>query len=373
MQIVTHTLADIWHQIQVCLLPGLEECLEEPLTERLQQLVSTLEVVRIEEAAVCNQPQQRQQRRGRRRLDRRFIARAFVAKAVYNLPHTDLLIEMLHLQPSLRRICGWQRRKEIPSAATFSRAFAEFAEAGLGDVVHRALVEKHVAPQTVMHISRDSTEIDAREKPARRPKKSPKPKRKCGRPKKGEVREPVEPTRLEKQVTQSVEQALSELPYVCDVGTKVDSKGHKHSWIGWKSHIDWADGSLPVNVLTTSASLHDSQVAIPMARQSAQRVLSLYDLMDSAYDAKAIRQGSRDLGHVPIIEANPRGGEAVPFDAATATRYNERTTAERGNSRLKDEFGCRNLRVRGHKKAHLHVMLAIVALFADQLLKPLTG
>jgi hypothetical protein len=47
--------------------------------------------------------------------------------------------------------------------------------------------------------------------------------------------------------------------------------------------------------------------------------------------------------------------------------------AERGNSRLKDEFGCRNLRVRGHAKAHLHVMLGILALFADQLLKPLTG
>ena len=110
-----------------------------------------------------------------------------------------------------------------------------------------------------------------------------------------------------------------------------------------------------------------------MARQSAQRVVSLYDLMDSAYDAKAIHQVSQDLGHVPIIEANPRGSEALPFDAATAIRYNERTTAERGNSRLKDEFGCRNLRVRGHQKAHLHVMFAIVALFADQLLKPLTG
>ena len=54
-------------------------------------------------------------------------------------------------------------------------------------------------------------------------------------------------------------------------------------------------------------------------------------------------------------------------------RFRERATAERGNSRLKDEFGCRLLRVRGHKKAHLHVMFGILALFADQLLKPLTG
>lgn len=56
-------------------------------------------------------------------------------------------------------------------------------------------------------------------------------------------------------------------------------------WKGYKTHMDTADGGLPVNVLTTSASLHDSQVAIPMMRTSAERVTSLYDLMDSAYDA----------------------------------------------------------------------------------------
>jgi len=370
MPIVTQNLAALWQRIQVCLLPGLEECLQEPLTERLRQLVSILEVVRIEEAAVCKAAAPPSL--GRPRQDRRFLARAFVAKAVYNLPCTDLLIEMLTLQPSLRRICGWERRCQIPSAATFSRAFAEFAEAGLGDAVHAALVQTHVGEQVVMHISRDATEIDAREKPAKKLKEQ-KPPHKRGRPKKGQLPAPKEPTRLEKQLTQSVEEALAALPYRCDVGTKTDAKGHKHSWIGWKSPIDWADGGLPLNVLTTSASLHDSQVAIPLARQTAQRVVSLYDLMDSAYAAEAIKQVSRDLGHVPIIEANRRGKESVPFDPTTARRYAERTTAERGNSRLKDEFGCRNLRVRGHKKAHLHVMFGVLALFADQLLKPLAA
>jgi hypothetical protein len=110
-----------------------------------------------------------------------------------------------------------------------------------------------------------------------------------------------------------------------------------------------------------------------MARRTAQRVTSLYDLMDSAYDAKEIKQVSRDLGHVPIIDPNRRPANSVPLEPASAVRFRERTTAERGNSRLKDEFGCRHLRVRGHAKAHLHVMLGILALFADQLLKPLTG
>jgi hypothetical protein len=116
-----------------------------------------------------------------------------VAKALYNLPHTDLLIEMLKLQPNLRRICGWERKRHIPSASTFSRAFAQFALAGLGDRVHAALVQEHLEGQVVMHLSRDATEINAREKAAPKPKAQPPPKKKRGRPKKGEVREPHAP------------------------------------------------------------------------------------------------------------------------------------------------------------------------------------
>ncbi len=143
--------------------------------------------------------------------------------------------------------------------------------------------------------------------------------------------------------------------------------------MGWKAHIDWADGGLPLSVVTTSASLHDSQVAIPLAKRTAERVVSLYDLMDSAYDAKEIKQVSRDLGHVPLIDPNRRRANSVPLEPASAIRFRERSVAERGNSRLKDEFGCRCLRVRGHRKAHLRIMFGMVALFADQLLKPFTG
>jgi len=166
-----------------------------------------------------------------------------------------------------------------------------------------------------------------------------------------------------------LEEALADLPYVCDVGVKTDSKGYKHAWIGWKTHIDWADGAFPITVVTISASLHDSQVAIPTTKCMAKRVISLSDLMDSAYDAPAIHQTSRACGHRPIIAPNKRRGEALSFDPATALRFRERTTAERGNSRLKDTFGARHLRVQGHAKAHLHVMFGIVALFADQWLK----
>jgi hypothetical protein len=50
-----------------------------------------------------------------------------------------------------------------------------------------------------------------------------------------------------------------------NVGTKKNSKGYKESWIGYKLHLDVADGQIPISCILTSASLHDSQAAIPLA------------------------------------------------------------------------------------------------------------
>jgi DNA-binding transcriptional regulator of glucitol operon len=362
-------LSDYWDRFQVSLFPRLEVVLDEPLTEKLKKLVRIFDVVGIEQYVASPFAQWM----GRKQVDRRSMARAFLAKAVYDLPTTELLIEMLRLQPTLRRLCGFEYQRDIPSASTFSRAFGQFATAGLGDRVHEALVKEHVGEKVVMHVSRDSTEVSAREKPAKKVEVESKPKRKPGRPKKGEQVPPKEPTRLVKQLDQSPEEAIAELPRVCNVGSKKDSKGNSHSWTGWKAHIDWADGGVPLNVLTTSASLHDSQVAIPMARVTAARATSLYDLMDSAYDAEQIHKVSQELGHVALIDPNPRRGNPVPWDPDRLRRYNQRSTAERGNSRLKDEFGLRHLRVRGHSKAHLHIMFGVLALFADALRQIFSG
>jgi hypothetical protein len=119
----------------------------------------------------------------------------------------------------------------------------------------------------------------------------------------------------------------------------------------------------------TSASLHDSQVAIPLMKLSAAKVTSCYDLMDAAYDAAQIWEQSRELGHVPIIDRNPRGQEIEPMAPHEAARYNERTSAERCNGRFKDEFGGRSVQVRGPDKVMMHAMIGIITLFADQLLK----
>jgi len=350
--------------LQRNLIPGLEECCERPLTGKEQQLVNILELVQIEKFVGRPSP-----RFGRKPWERPALARAFVGKAVYNHPHTRATIEALKATPVFRRLCGFVRRTDIPSEATFSRAFAEFAEMRLGEKVHEALVGQWVKPELVGHISRDATAIEGREKPTAKPK-PPKPApRKKGRPRRGEVREPKPETRLERQGRQSAQEALAELPVYCDVGAKKNSKGYKQAWIGYKLHVDVNDCGLPISAVMTAASLHESQVAIPLMKMTSERFDYLYDLMDSAYDAQPIYEMSRSLGHVPIIDKNDRRKEVIPLAPHEAVRYRERTVAERFNSRLKEGFGAGNVMVRGAAKVSLHLMFGIIALFADQLLK----
>lgn len=382
------TISQYWSTIQGSLFPFLEEELDL-LTQKQQQLITILEVVRIEQFI----PDYRGYE-GRPRKARTAIARSFVAKMVYNMPTTRALRERLRSDKSLRRICGWENPRQIPSEATFSRAMEDFAETQLPQRVHEALIKQTYGDTEaiVLHNSRDSTAIGAREKPAKK-EKTPevteqelKSEKKRGRPKKGEKRPPKEPTRIEKQQTMSLEDMLEDLPKCCDIGTKKNSKGHAEHWIGYKLHLDIADGCIPISAILTSASLNDSQAAIPLAEMTARRVVNLYDLMDAAYDAPGIIAHSKSLGHVPLIDKNPRRDKALAeelkaenkrqkllnLDLAEKVRYNERTTAERANARLKDEFGGRTVTVRGHVKVMCHLMFGVLTLAADQLMKLVT-
>jgi hypothetical protein len=370
-----------WINRQRSLLPGLDEELD-PLTTKLEHLIIILDTLGLE--AFVAPPSRG---RGRPPDDRPAIARSFVAKAVLTIPTTSALIERLQIDRALRRICGWERRSEVPSEATFSRAFAEFAAQGLPERVHEQLVRRHLHDHIVGHVSRDATEIEAREKPCRRSSDDPPPpappKRRRGRPRKHEVLPPKPLTRIEQQRTQSLDEMRAGLPTQCDVGVKRNSKGFRETWIGYKLHLDTADGIVPVAAILTAASTHDSQVAIPLARTSEQRVVWLYDLMDSAYDAQPIIDDCLAAGRVPVIDRNTRRDTALKAEIAAerARRrliklpdprdltYNERTTAERANARIKDEFGGRHLRVRGHLKAFCHLMFGVVALAADSIVR----
>ena len=89
------------------------------LTEKQQQLVTILELVRIEEFLVSAYGFP-----GRPPEDRTAIARAFVAKVFYNMPTTRVLLDRLNSDRTLRRLCGWERKDDVPKEWTFSRSFS---------------------------------------------------------------------------------------------------------------------------------------------------------------------------------------------------------------------------------------------------------
>jgi len=359
-------LSQYWGIIQANLFPWLQEELG-PLTEKQQQLITILEFARIEEFIPNYKGYV-----GRPQDNRCALARAFIAKAVYHIGTTAQLIERLHCDKILRRICGWEKIAEIPSESTFSRSFSEFASSELAQRVHAGLIEKYQSDRLIGHISRDSTAIEAREK-AYKKETPPKINKKRGRPKKGEERLPPPPSRLEQQLQKPVKEMLADLPKTCDIGTKRNSRGHQQSWKGYKLHIDSSDGGIPISAILTSASTHDSQVAIPLATLSFERVQSCYDLMDAAYDSQIIRDHSRSLNHVPLIDFNHRSkSDKREFLPHETQRYKERSTAERVNSRLKDEFGALMVRVRGHAKVMTHLMFGVIALTVDQLVRLVT-
>jgi len=379
------------HLLQTTLFPILQDELGA-LTPPAKRLVATLEMIPLARFVPSSRGWI-----GRPSKDRLAIASAFVAKAVYGFALTRQLLDALASDAQLRRICGWKEPWQVPHESTFSRAFDEFARMELPQFVHETLIRETQKDRLIGHIARDSTAIEAREHypetPAQKAAKAAvKAARRRGRKKgtggphkryRGGKRPyvPKSDTRLARQREMKLPQMLADLPRQCDLGGKKDSHGNDHYWRGYKLHWDVADGQIPISAVLTSASLHDSQVAIPLATMSTQRVTYCYALMDAAYEAHHIVEQSRQLGHVPIVDPKAPGGpkskaKAIPMGKrkreltwAEQDRYKERTMVERVNARLKDEFGGRNVRVRGAAKVMAHLMFGILALTADQILR----
>jgi len=365
-------LRERYFNIEQSLFPLVEEELGE-LTAKMKEFLRIVELVQPERfitAALqwCGL--------GRPMASRERMLRAFFLKAVYDLPTTKVLIENLETNPSLRRLCGWEYRGQVPSEATFSRGFKAFAEQKLLDVMHDVIVSENYVKKVVGHASMDSTAILGREKSCRKntPKKELKVKKKRGRKSKAELAAmaknelaEIKTRRLELQPDRLLEENIDDLPHGCDWGGKRNSKGKTEFWCGYKLHLTLGDGGVPLAAILTSASPHDSQVAIPLMQMTSKRAKVLYDLADSAYDAPEIYQVSKELGRIPIIDPNKRKGNKIEIEPARKIRYKERSTVERGNSDLKDNYGARHVRVKGHWKVFCHLMFGVIAITVKQL------
>ena len=334
-------------QLQCELFPELEEHFLEKLSDTDKDFLKIIELFRPYLFSACLENSHGPGRPGYSRLS---LLLAFIAKSVYGISTNHLLVYYLKADQLMRKLCGFDQRWEIPSEATFSRAFAEIAQSNIMQTLLEELVVEQLGGEFIFHISRDSTAIEAREKPVKKAHddEAHKPKGKRGRPRKGQER-PKEKTRIEKQQHRNLEENLNDLPPVCcDRGTKRNAKGHTTSWNGYKLHLDVVDGDIVVSAHLSSASLHDSQLAIPLSQITGQRINSCYELMDSAYDAQPIHEFIKQQGRIPIIDPNPRRMKIpIVLDDDRKQRFKHRSSVERVNGTLKDRFLGRTIWVRG--------------------------
>jgi len=383
-------LSKIWTKVlnlENSLFPELKESLRiEEFSNKESKLIKILDFAEIEKfvtiTSATNPPQDREQ-----------IARAFIAKSVYNFQTTRDLINRLHVDRTLRILCGWRYKNSIPSEATFSRAFKEFSELEIAQKAHEQFVGEYLSKKTFFYNATDATKIPLRKKPVKVEKKEPKPKKR-GRPKKGEEREPKEPTILQQQKEmQTVEEKLSLVSTHCGVGIKQNSKGNREVWIGGKLHISAVDGDIPITAFYSGANVHDSSVALPLMQETSKRVNYFYDLQDAGYDADIIREFSTQLGHRPIIDINPKNSQILrdkialkrdekikfeyfglmPFiEMKEDIHYNQRSMVERVNKYLKDDFGCNSIFYQGATKVASVLSFGILSVCIHQSLKLVT-
>jgi hypothetical protein len=380
-------LSKMWNKIlnlEISLFPVLKEKLRlEELSSKESKLIKILDFAEIEKnitvVTITNTPR-----------DREEIARAFIAKSVYNLQTTRDLIDRLRIDKTLRVLCGWRYQTDIPSESKFSRVFKELSDLKIAEKTHETFVKEYLSDELFFYNATDATKVPLREKPVKVEKEKPKPKKR-GRPKKGETREPIKPTILKQQKEMAtVEEKLSLVSTDCGVGVKQNSKGNREVWIGGKLHISTVDGDIPITAFYSGANVHDSSVALPLMQETSKRVNYLYDLQDAGYDADIIREFSENLGHRPIIDINPKNSKALKekielikhekesfkfinqHQNLDKEHYNQRSMVERVNKYLKDDFGCDKIYYQGATKVASVLAFGILSVCIHQSLKLVT-
>ena len=266
MSRIIPSLSKMWHKIinlENTLFPALQESLQlEAFSHKEQKLIRILDFAQIEENVtvvnITNPPK-----------DREEIARAFIAKSVYNIQTTRDLIERLHIDRTLRILCGWRYKNDIPSESKFSRVFKELSKQAVAQKTHEKFIATYLKEKIFFYNATDATKIPLREKVVKEEEKEePKPKKR-GRPKKGETREPIKPTILKQQKDmKSVKEKLSLISTDCGVGVKQNSKGNREVWIGGKLHISVVDGDIPITAFYSGANVQSIYTSSRLASTS---------------------------------------------------------------------------------------------------------
>ena len=144
---ISSSLSKMWIKvlnIENSLFPNLKESLRiEKFSHKESKLIKILDFAQIEKfvntTSLTNSPK-----------DRKQIARAFIAKSVYNIQTTRDLIDRLHIDRTLRILCGWRYKNSIPSETTFSRAFREFSKLQIAQKTHEKFVAEYLSKKNIL-------------------------------------------------------------------------------------------------------------------------------------------------------------------------------------------------------------------------------
>ncbi|MFA6764744.1 MAG: transposase [Sphaerochaetaceae bacterium] len=288
----------------------------------------------------------RHHRRGRNGYALASILGIMLLKLLYQQRTMKQTLLLLHENGNLKDMLAIT---EVPSEATVSRLSREVEQIVPPSSLHGRVVQayaKSLDRLAVGHLSIDSTVVEAREKPVRTRVPKAKPPKKRGRKAKGSLDEQQHRERQAQQeqeriayLQESFETSLGKLELRCSVTAKQNSKGKKQWFIGYKAHLATDDHGVPMSFAVTGASVHDSQVAVPLMKKTRETADFLYALLDKGYISPVINDYVGMIGRKAIIDRRAyKGVVADPLDQASQQRYGARTTVERTNSELKDGY-----------------------------------
>jgi hypothetical protein len=107
MNSIQHLFGTFYQILQGQLFPRLEEELGD-MSAHHRQLVRALALLEMDGFVAVRRG------RGRPAHDRAKIARAFLAKAVFNISNTRALLDRLTHDTVTRRLCGWEQAAQLP-------------------------------------------------------------------------------------------------------------------------------------------------------------------------------------------------------------------------------------------------------------------
>ena len=353
-------------------------------------------------------------KKGPKGYDIKSIIRTFLAQRIENIPTRAALVRRLQSDPIFSYVCGFGFFSKVPSEATLSRYFNKLSESdSLETILHNLLDKAHkmkiINPDTA---AIDASKLDSYERA--------KPQSQVD---KDNPNTPDWGSKFDSHHNKItwfgwkvhlVVDTTSELPLAISLTPANKSEGKEAlplvqkvsqvlSGIKCKQPDFWTMDSAYDNQTIYKQILfnYDAQAIIPInPRNSKQPPAGYYDYKGTPVCSAGHKMvywghyngdnkfrcphvcgkvecvhGSAwcsDSNYGSVTKTRPKQDPryiSIPHRGSSTWEniYNERTSVERAFSRLKENLGLKNVRVKGKKKVMTHILLSSIGLIAAKI------